>query len=107
MRANAYVGKPSSALAEIAREDRPDWVVGFEDDGYLVEYWKPDGADVQEPHAQDEFYFITAGAARIDIDGRVHEVAAGSVVFVPAQLPHRFFDQSDDLEMWIVFTGRP
>lgn len=103
----SYVGRAGDLARAIARSDAADWRVTFERRGYLVEYWQPRAPDAQEPHRQDEFYFVTAGRARIDIDGQVSEVAAGDVVFVAAEVPHRFFDQSDDLAMWIVFTGRP
>jgi mannose-6-phosphate isomerase-like protein (cupin superfamily) len=30
---------------------------------------------------------------------------AGDVLFVPAGMPHRFEDFSDDLAVWVIFYG--
>jgi tetratricopeptide (TPR) repeat protein len=47
------------------------------------------GQDVVEPHREDpklahqELYFVAAGRARFDIDGRSYDAPAGTYVFVP------------------------
>ena len=60
--------------------------------------------DTQTPHAQDEVYVVLAGSAVLDVDGRRTPVAPGSVAYVPAEVPHRFEDVSDDLHVVVVFA---
>ena len=60
--------------------------------------------DTQVPHAQDEVYVVLAGAAVLDVDGERTPVSAGSVAYVPAQVPHRFEDVTDDLHVVVVFS---
>ena len=65
----------------------------------------PDGhVDTQQPHRQDEVYVVLAGAAVLDVDGVRTPVTAGSVAYVPAQVPHRFEDISGDLHVVVVFA---
>jgi mannose-6-phosphate isomerase-like protein (cupin superfamily) len=70
-----------------------------------VEYFQPVGTDKQEPHAQDELYFIAAGNSRFERNGEVVSVNKGDVLFVPAGMPHRFIHFSADFATWVVFYG--
>jgi mannose-6-phosphate isomerase-like protein (cupin superfamily) len=60
--------------------------------------------DPQSPHAQDEVYYVVAGRGMITVAGEGREVGAGSVVFVPAQVEHRFHDIAERLELLVVFA---
>ena len=52
--------------------------------------------DPQRPHEQDEVYVVASGrGAFVRNDERV-EFGPGDVMFVPAGVPHRFEDFSDD-----------
>jgi mannose-6-phosphate isomerase-like protein (cupin superfamily) len=73
--------------------------------GLTLELFAPRGIDHQTPHAQDEFYIVIAGSATLDIDGVVHACAIGDALFVPALVPHRFVDISDDFATWAIFWG--
>ena len=70
-----------------------------------VELFRPVGTDTQLPHKQDELYFIRSGTGTFMRDGERVAVAAGDVLFVPAQMEHRFEDFSDDFDTWVVFWG--
>lgn len=61
------------------------------------------GLDDQSPHTEDEIYVVTAGRARIVTPGGTAEVAAGSVIFVPAGEEHRFDEVTEDLALLVVF----
>ena len=61
-------------------------------------------ADPQSPHSEDEAYIVMAGRAVIDVDGEDRPVGPGSVVFVAAQVPHRFHSISRRLEVLVVFA---
>jgi mannose-6-phosphate isomerase-like protein (cupin superfamily) len=60
--------------------------------------------DGQTPHAEDEVYVVTRGAASIDVEGAVTPVRAGSMAFVPRRAEHRFVDISEDFETVVVFA---
>jgi quercetin dioxygenase-like cupin family protein len=61
------------------------------------------GVDTQEPHGEDEAYFVLRGTARISVADEVREVRPGSVVFVDATIPHRFHDIEEELVLLVAF----
>ncbi len=70
-------------------------------------YVLPVGAtDPQKPHHQDEMYYVVRGRARFkaDKDKEDREVSAGSVIFVAAQVEHRFYDVAEELAVLVVFA---
>jgi mannose-6-phosphate isomerase-like protein (cupin superfamily) len=70
-----------------------------------VEVFAPKGEDLQQPHTQDELYFIHSGTGRIVINGQRFEAAAGDAFFVAAGVAHKFENFSDDFATWVVFYG--
>ncbi len=73
--------------------------------GLTLELFAPRGVDHQTPHAQDELYIVIAGSATLDIDGVEHACAMGGALFVPARVPHRFNNISEDFATWAIFWG--
>ena len=76
-------------------------------------YVLPAGApDPQQPHHQDEIYYVVRGKAKMRLGGneraeeRAEErsVREGSVIFVEAGLEHRFFDVEEELVVLVVFA---
>jgi mannose-6-phosphate isomerase-like protein (cupin superfamily) len=61
-------------------------------------------ADPQRPHRQDEIYFVVSGRASITVGEETTMVARGSVVYVPAGMPHKFHHISEDLRVLVVFS---
>lgn len=61
-------------------------------------------SDPQQPHAEDELYVVLAGRAVIHAGRESHPVGPGSVVYVPAELAHRFTDITEDLRVAVVFA---
>jgi mannose-6-phosphate isomerase-like protein (cupin superfamily) len=59
--------------------------------------------DPQEPHTEDEVYHVVSGRARITVGDEERSVGPGSIVFVPADVPHRFHDIEEDLTVLVVF----
>ena len=59
--------------------------------------------DPQRPHAEDEVYVITTGNGRFTSGGRTVEVEPGTVLYVPANEPHRFHDVTEDLTVLVFF----
>ena len=62
------------------------------------------GTDPQDPHTEDEVYYVVEGRASIRIDDDVHPVAAGDVVFVEKHVEHRFVDVEADLTVVVFFA---
>ena len=61
-------------------------------------------ADPQQPHTEDEIYYVVSGAARIQVGDDDREVKAGTVVFVETGAPHRFHSISETLTLLVVFA---
>jgi mannose-6-phosphate isomerase-like protein (cupin superfamily) len=64
---------------------------------------RPGATDSQQPHKEDELYYVLAGRAKFTADGETVEVAAGMCLFVPAFESHRFHDITEPLEVLVVF----
>ncbi|HEX2911631.1 MAG TPA: cupin domain-containing protein [Chloroflexia bacterium] len=62
------------------------------------------GTDPQQPHTEDEIYYVLKGKATITVDREERPVQAGSVVFVKANVPHRFHSITEDLEVLVLFA---
>ena len=61
-------------------------------------------ADTQDPHAEDEIYYVLAGRAVLEVDGERHPVESGSIAFVAKRVEHRFVDITEDLELLVIFA---
>jgi mannose-6-phosphate isomerase-like protein (cupin superfamily) len=59
--------------------------------------------DPQSPHTEDELYVVMAGRGRIVVGDETTAVETGSVVFVAADVPHRFVDISERLVILVAF----
>ncbi len=68
-------------------------------------YVLPKGeTDPQKPHHEDELYYVVRGRARMQIGSDHADVRAGSVIFVEAELEHRFYDIQEELEVLVFFA---
>jgi mannose-6-phosphate isomerase-like protein (cupin superfamily) len=74
----------------------PDLSVGL----YVLAAGQP---DLQQPHTEDEVYYIVSGAGQVSVGDEVRDVRAGSIVFVAATIPHRFHDITEDLTILVMF----
>ena len=74
----------------------PDLSVGL----YVLAAGQP---DLQQPHTEDEAYYVISGRGRITVGDEVRDVRAGSIVFVAATVPHRFHDIDEDLTILVAF----
>jgi mannose-6-phosphate isomerase-like protein (cupin superfamily) len=59
--------------------------------------------DPQRPHGEDELYVVMAGRGAITVGGEERPVGPGSVVFVGAQVPHRFHHIEERLVVLVAF----
>jgi mannose-6-phosphate isomerase-like protein (cupin superfamily) len=68
--------------------------------------WPAGSVDDQEPHTEDEVYYVVSGRARLRVAEEVAAVGAGSIAYVAAGVEHRFHDIEEDLRV-IVFWAPP
>src|SRR5262245_36312941 len=62
------------------------------------------GVDGQQPHTEDEVYYIVSGRAQMQVADEHHPVQAGSVVFVAAGVEHRFHSITEELQILVFFA---
>src|SRR5512139_2510679 len=62
------------------------------------------GVDPQSPHTEDEVYYAVNGKAQIRVGEEDRSVGPGSIVFVAAQVPHRFHTIEEDLTILVFFA---
>lgn len=68
-------------------------------------YVLPAGAtDHQKPHREDEVYYVVRGRARFKAGAEDQEVSAGSLIFVAAEVGHRFYDITEELAVLVFFA---
>ena len=60
--------------------------------------------DRQQPHMEDEVYYVAAGRALIRVGDEDQAVRTGSVVYVPARVEHHFHDIAEDLTSIVFFA---
>jgi mannose-6-phosphate isomerase-like protein (cupin superfamily) len=60
--------------------------------------------DPQNPHTEDEVYVVTGGKAKIRVADEVHNVETGSIIYVDANVEHKFFDIEERLETLVFFA---
>jgi mannose-6-phosphate isomerase-like protein (cupin superfamily) len=77
----------------------------FEHGSLVVEIYKPDKVDLQQPHTRDEIYVIACGSGYFVNGDSREEFEAGEVLFVPAGVEHRFEAFSEDFSTWVFFYG--
>src|SRR5262249_22162437 len=65
-----------------------------------VELYAPRGNDPQSPHTRDEVYVVVAGRGQFRNGTEQYPFGPGDVLFVPANVIHRFEEFTDDLAVW-------
>lgn len=62
--------------------------------------------DPQQPHEQDEMYYVISGSATFSCDGHNDRpVTTGTVIYVERGAGHRFHTITEDLTLLVVFAG--
>jgi quercetin dioxygenase-like cupin family protein len=61
-------------------------------------------SDPQQPHHEDEMYYVVRGRARFRAGGDDREVSAGSVIYVAAKVEHCFLDIAEELMVLVFFA---
>ena len=71
-----------------------------------VAHWPVGSVDNQEPHTEDEVYYVVSGRARLSVADEEAAVEAGTIAYVAAGVEHRFHDIEEDLAV-VVFWAPP
>ncbi|GAB1364601.1 cupin domain-containing protein [Rhodobacter sp.] len=69
-----------------------------------ITIFPPGGSIALHWHNCEESVMVLAGRATVEIDGARHEMQAGDITWVPADVPHRFINASASEEMRILWT---
>lgn len=62
------------------------------------------GTDPQRPHHEDEMYYVIRGHGHFRAGDEEIEVSTGSVLFVAAEVEHRFYDITEELAVLVLFA---
>lgn len=62
------------------------------------------GTDPQQPHTEDEIYYIIKGNAVLRVNQTDTPMLPGSIAFVAARAPHHFHSITDDLHVLVFFA---
>ena len=58
--------------------------------------------DTQQPHPVDELYYVIKGSGYIQIGGNNNFIKEGSVIFVPANVEHKFLSSKELVVLYIL-----
>lgn len=70
-----------------------------------ISIYAPRGEDRQQPHPQDEIYFVIRGSGHFSAGDQRCSFNAGDLLFVPAGVEHQFQRFTGDLLLWVVCQG--
>ena len=60
--------------------------------------------DPQQPHTEDEVYYVVSGRGQIRVAEEDRSVQPGSTIFVGAGVEHRFHSIAENLIVLVVFA---
>jgi mannose-6-phosphate isomerase-like protein (cupin superfamily) len=60
-------------------------------------------ADRQQPHTEDEVYYVISGRSSFRAGEETQPVAPGTLIFVERSVEHGFYDITEDLTVLVFF----
>ena len=90
---------------KMLRKTNSVFVELFKHGSLVVEFYKPDQIDKQEPHQRDEIYVIASGRGIFFNGSEKLKFNPGDFFFVPAGVSHRFEKFTEDFATWVFFFG--
>jgi mannose-6-phosphate isomerase-like protein (cupin superfamily) len=69
-----------------------------------VYHLKAGQADPQQPHLEDEVYYVVSGRAFFRAGLEQQPVAPGSLIYVERNVEHRFLEITEDLTVLVFFA---
>jgi len=61
-------------------------------------------ADQQQPHTEDEVYYVISGRGWFQSGQQQQAVGPGTLIFVERLVEHRFYDIAEDLTVLVFFA---
>jgi mannose-6-phosphate isomerase-like protein (cupin superfamily) len=61
-------------------------------------------SDLQQPHTEDEVYYVLSGRGRFRAGNEQLDVRPGTLLFVEKAVKHRFFEITEDLTVLVFFA---
>lgn len=61
-------------------------------------------SDPQQPHTEDEAYYVLQGRAQIRVGTEERAVQPGTLIYIPARVEHRFHTITEDLVVLVFFA---
>ncbi len=68
-----------------------------------IYHLKAGTTDGQKPHGTDEVYYVASGKGKFTADEQTVSIQEGSILFVKAEVDHRFHDIEEDLVLVVFF----
>jgi len=62
------------------------------------------GIDAQQPHTEDEVYYVVSGRGSIRVADEDRPVDVGSIIYVQAGVEHRFHSIVEELTLLVFFA---
>src|SRR5437588_800865 len=69
-----------------------------------VYFLKAGQTDPQQPHTEDEIYYVVAGKAKFQYRGEQQSVGPSTILYVERLAEHRFVDVTEDLTVLVFFA---
>jgi mannose-6-phosphate isomerase-like protein (cupin superfamily) len=98
------------ALQRLAAANDKPFITLFEHGSLQVEIYVPRGpngelVDLQKPHTRDELYVVASGVGFFFNGTMRQPCQTGDLIFVPAGVPHRFEEFTENFSTWVMFYG--
>ena len=71
---------------------------------YVLRAREADLQDIKAELDKSELYYVVSGHGRIRVEEHDRPVDPGSIIFVPAEVDHRFHSITSDLSILVVFA---
>lgn len=62
------------------------------------------GVDPQQPHTEDEIYYVLSGRGQIRVAAEDRAIETGTIVYVGANIEHRFHSIEEELRLLVFFA---
>src|SRR5262245_50344771 len=63
-----------------------------------------EGIDGQQPHTEDEIYYVISGRAKFQLENETRMVSPGSILYVAAHQTHKFYEINEELTLLVFFA---
>ena len=68
---------------------------------YVLE---PNQKDLQQPHTEDEVYYVLSGQGVVRVGDEDRSIHAGSIILVEANVKHHFHSITEELKLLVFFS---